>query len=191
MMRSSEPFHHFVDDYLAYLHEVHPSGATLDGVHTYDDHIEDLSRHGIEQHIRALAGFSRRLQDINVNELTAVEKAEQPMVSANVQAQDVRARGNAYLGAQPAVVRRHAVLQSGGAGRVYSRATARARPACAVEAEANPPLRAGRQRQREGSSGNLRQGRPRDLPRRAELYREGPAACVLGARRHASARRSR
>jgi uncharacterized protein (DUF885 family) len=86
MMRSSEPFHHFVDDYLAYLHEVHPTGASLDGVHTYDDHIEDLSRQGIEQHTRALAGFFRRLQDINVNDLTAVEKAEQPMVAANIQA---------------------------------------------------------------------------------------------------------
>ena len=85
MMRSSEPFHHFVDDYLAYLHEVHPTGATLDGIHTYDDHIEDFSRHGIEQHTRALSGFSRRLQDINPNDLTAVEKAEQPMVASNIQ----------------------------------------------------------------------------------------------------------
>ena len=85
MMRSSEPFHHFVDDYLAYLHEVHPTSATLDGIHTYDDHIEDLSRQAIEQHTRALSGFSRRLQDINVNDLTAVEKAEQPMVAANIQ----------------------------------------------------------------------------------------------------------
>ena len=86
MMRSSEPFHHFVDDYLAYLHEVHPTSATLDGIHTYDDHIEDLSRQGLEQHTRALAGFSRRLQDINTADLTAVEKAEQPMVAANIQA---------------------------------------------------------------------------------------------------------
>jgi hypothetical protein len=86
MMRSSEPFHHFVDDYLAYLHEVHPTGATLDGVHTYDDHIEDFSRQAIEQHTRALAGFSRRLQDINLGDLTAVEKAEQPMVAANIHA---------------------------------------------------------------------------------------------------------
>ena len=86
MMRSSEPFHHFVDDYLAYLHEVHPTGATLDGIHTYDDHIEDFSRHGIEQHTRALAGFSRRLQDINLSDLTAIEKAEQPMVAGNIQA---------------------------------------------------------------------------------------------------------
>ena len=86
MMRSSEPFHHFVDDYLAYLHEVHPTGATLDGIHTYDDHIEDFSRNAIEQHTRALSGFARRLQDINQNDLTAVEKAEQPMVAANIQA---------------------------------------------------------------------------------------------------------
>jgi uncharacterized protein (DUF885 family) len=86
MMRSSEPFHHFVDDYLAYLYEVHPTGASLDGIHTYDDHIEDFSRHAIDQHTRALAGFSRRLQDINVSDLTAVEKAEQPMVAANIQA---------------------------------------------------------------------------------------------------------
>ena len=85
MMRSSEPFHHFVDDFLAYLHEVHPTGATLDGIHTYDDHIEDFTRHGIEQHTRALSGFSRRLQDINAGDLTPVEKAEQPMVAANIQ----------------------------------------------------------------------------------------------------------
>jgi hypothetical protein len=86
MMRSSEPFHHFVDDYLAYLHEVHPTGASLDGIHTYDDHIEDFSRQAVEQHTRALSGFSRRLQDINLSDLTAVEKAEQPMVAANIQA---------------------------------------------------------------------------------------------------------
>src|SRR5262245_17339621 len=85
MMRSSEPFHHFVDDYLSYLYEIHPTTATLDGVHTYDDHIEDFSRQGIEQHVRALAGFSRRLQDINVADLTEVERAEQPMVAANIQ----------------------------------------------------------------------------------------------------------
>ena len=85
-MRSSEPFNHFVDDYLAYLHEVHPTSATLDGVHTHDDLLEDLSRQGIEQDTRALSGFARRLQDINASDLTPVERAEQPMVAANIQA---------------------------------------------------------------------------------------------------------
>ena len=86
MMRSSEPFNHFVDDYLAYLHEVHPTSATLDGVHSHDDLLEDMGRQAIEQHTRALAGFFRCLQDIGPNDLTAVEKAEQPMVAANIQA---------------------------------------------------------------------------------------------------------
>src|SRR5437763_5329565 len=85
MMRSSEPFNHFVDDYLAYLHEVHPTSATLDGIHTHDDLLEDLSQQAIEQHTRALSGFSRRLLDINTADLTAVERAEQPMVVANIQ----------------------------------------------------------------------------------------------------------
>lgn len=84
-MRSSEPFNHFVDDYLAYLHEVHPTSATLDGVHAHDDLLDDLSRSGIEQHTRALSGFARRLQDINTSDLTPVERAEQPMVAANIQ----------------------------------------------------------------------------------------------------------
>ena len=33
----SEPFPHFVDDYLGYLYEVHPGPASLDGVHLHDD----------------------------------------------------------------------------------------------------------------------------------------------------------
>jgi uncharacterized protein (DUF885 family) len=86
MIRSSEPFYHFVDDYLGYLYEVHPTSATLDGVHTHDDLLEDLSRQAIEQHTHALSGFLRRLQDINPDDLTRVERAEHPMVAANIRA---------------------------------------------------------------------------------------------------------
>lgn len=85
-MHSSEPFTHFVDDYLAYLHEVHPTGATMDGVHGHDDLLEDLSHQAIERHARALAGFARRLQDIGATDLTPVERIEQPMVAGNIQA---------------------------------------------------------------------------------------------------------
>ena len=42
-MYSAEPLPHFVDEYLAYLHEVHPTDATFDGVHVHDDLLEDLS----------------------------------------------------------------------------------------------------------------------------------------------------
>ena len=40
-MPVSEPLPHFVDDLLGYLHETHPTYATLDGVHTHDDLLED------------------------------------------------------------------------------------------------------------------------------------------------------
>jgi len=90
-MRSSEPFNHFVDDYLAYLHEVHPTSATLDGVHTHDDLLEDLSRQGIEQDTRALAGFSRRLQDLERPQRNVVEIADG-------RGHDVQAGGHAERG---------------------------------------------------------------------------------------------
>jgi len=39
-MHAAEPLPHFVDDYLAFLYEVHPTGATMDGVHVHDDLLE-------------------------------------------------------------------------------------------------------------------------------------------------------
>ncbi len=85
-MYSSEPLYRFVDHYLAFLHESHPTDATLDGVHGYDDMLEDLSRAAIESHVRALAGFSRRLDQISSDSLTAVERVEHPVVAANIRA---------------------------------------------------------------------------------------------------------
>jgi uncharacterized protein (DUF885 family) len=85
-MYASEPFPHFVDDYLAYLHEVLPTQASLDGVHLHDDHLEDLSRPAIEAHVRALSGFSRRLHQIDPQLLPSTEKVEHAIVAANVEA---------------------------------------------------------------------------------------------------------
>ena len=85
-MHPSEPFPHFVDDYLAYLQEVLPGQASLDGVHLHDDLLEDLSRPGIDNHVRALAGFSRRLNQIDASHLTPVEQTERAVVAANVEA---------------------------------------------------------------------------------------------------------
>jgi uncharacterized protein (DUF885 family) len=85
-MYSAEPLHHFVDHYLAFLYEAHPSDATLDGVHTHDDLLEDLGRQAVEARIRALAGFSRRLDQIAPDSLTAIEKVEHPVVAANIRA---------------------------------------------------------------------------------------------------------
>ena len=85
-MYPSEPFPHFVDDYLAYLHEALPSHAGLDGVHVHDDLLEDLSRPAIDAHVRTLAGFGRRLHQISPELLSPVERIEHPIVAANIEA---------------------------------------------------------------------------------------------------------
>ena len=84
-MYPSEPFPHFVDDYLAYLYEVHPTQASLDGVHLHDDLIEDLSRAAIDADVRALSGFGRRLHQIDVSALSPVEQVEHRIVGANIE----------------------------------------------------------------------------------------------------------
>ena len=84
-MHPSEPFPHFVDDYLAYLHEVHPSNATLDGVHLHDDLLDDLSRTATDAHVRALAGFSRRLHQIDSQHLSPSDRVDHGILAADVE----------------------------------------------------------------------------------------------------------
>jgi len=84
-MYPSEPFPHFVDDYLAYLYEVHPTQASLDGVHLHDDLLEDLSRSAVDAHIRTLSGFGRRLHQIEAASLPGVEAVDHPIVAANIE----------------------------------------------------------------------------------------------------------
>jgi uncharacterized protein (DUF885 family) len=85
-MPVSEPLPHFVDDLLGYLHEAHPTYATLDGVHTHDDLLEDLSRHAVDAEVRALAGYLRRLEEINPETLTPVEGLEHRMLGSHLRA---------------------------------------------------------------------------------------------------------
>jgi uncharacterized protein (DUF885 family) len=84
-MYPSEPFPHFVDDYLAYLYEVLPTQASLDGIHLHDDLLEDLSRSAIDANVRALSGFSRRLNQIDSALLSPVEQVEHRIVGANIE----------------------------------------------------------------------------------------------------------
>jgi uncharacterized protein (DUF885 family) len=83
-MPVSEPFPHFVDDLLGYLHETHPTSATLDGVHAHDDLLEDLSRHGIDAEAHALSGYLRRLDEIDVEGLATVERLEHRMLASHL-----------------------------------------------------------------------------------------------------------
>src|SRR4029077_12249961 len=83
-MIAYEPLPHFVDDLLAYLHETHPTYATLDGVHTHDDLLEDKSRQAIEAQVHALTGYLRRLDEIKPEALTPVERLEHRMLATHV-----------------------------------------------------------------------------------------------------------
>src|SRR5262249_8451774 len=85
-MYPSEPFPHFVDDLLAYLQEVCPGQASLDGVHLHDDLLEDFSRSALDSHLRALAGFSRRLHQITAGFLPPAEQVEHAIVGSNLEA---------------------------------------------------------------------------------------------------------
>jgi uncharacterized protein (DUF885 family) len=85
-MIASEPLPHLVNDLLAYLHETHPTYATLDGVHTFDDHLEDLSRQAIEAEGHALTGYLRRLDEIRPEALTPIERLEHRMLTSHLKA---------------------------------------------------------------------------------------------------------
>jgi uncharacterized protein (DUF885 family) len=83
-MYSAEPLPHFVDEYLSYLYEVHPTNATFDGVHTHDDLLDDLSRQAIDAQIRDLGGLARRLAAIDPARLTDTERLERPALDASI-----------------------------------------------------------------------------------------------------------
>jgi hypothetical protein len=85
-MYSAEPLPHFVDEYLTYLHEVHPTMATFDGVHVHDDLLEDFGRQAIDSQTRELGGFARRLASIDPQRLTEVERLERPALEASIRA---------------------------------------------------------------------------------------------------------
>lgn len=85
-MHPAEPLPHFVDDYLAYLYEVCPTSATMDGVHVHDDLVEDYRRSAIETHLSALAGFARRLDAIPSSRLPLQEQVDHGIVSGNIRA---------------------------------------------------------------------------------------------------------
>ena len=85
-MYSAEPLPHFVDEYLSYLYEIHPTNATFDGVHLHDDLLEDFSRQAIDTQVRELGAFARRLGAIDPARLTDTERLERPALEANIRA---------------------------------------------------------------------------------------------------------
>ena len=85
-MYSAEPLSHFVEQYLDYLYETHPTGAAFEGVHQFDDLLEDPSRGALEGQARELGGLARRLAAIGKSGLTSTERIEREMLDANIRA---------------------------------------------------------------------------------------------------------
>lgn len=85
-MYSAEPLPHFVDHYLAFLHEAFPTAAAGDGVHTHDDLLEDFSRAAIDGLVRDLGSFGRRLDAMRPETLTPVQRLERPVLEAHIRA---------------------------------------------------------------------------------------------------------
>ena len=76
----SEPLSHFVDQYLDFLYETHPTEAAADGVHLHDDLLEDLSRSAIDSRIREFGGWRRRLDGIAASGLKPEERLDRRML---------------------------------------------------------------------------------------------------------------
>ena len=190
-MAASEPLPHFVDALLGYLHETHPTYATLDGVHTHDDLLEDVSRQAVEDETRALAGYLRRLGDIHVDALTLTERLEHKMLASNIRARMFELEEIRTWERNPQYYSDILASSLRRPGVVHACARLRARPASALEAAADPTSDSSRARQHQGAAGDFRQGRHRDPARRPEVHRGRSAARVLERRRSAPPRRSR
>jgi uncharacterized protein (DUF885 family) len=85
-MYSAEPLPHFVDNYLGFLHEVFPTSAACDGVHTHDDLLEDCSRSAIDTLLRDLGSFGRRLDAMRPETLSETERLERPVLESHIRA---------------------------------------------------------------------------------------------------------
>ena len=83
---SVEPLSHYVDEFLAYLHETYPTEAAFDGVHIHDDLLEDYSREGVERQARELGGWARRLDGIDASTLTVEERLDRRILSNSIHA---------------------------------------------------------------------------------------------------------
>ena len=83
---SAEPLSRLVNEYLAYLHETNPTAAAFDGIHLYDDLLEDFSQSAVDAQLRELGGWARRLDRINPATLEREEKLERRMLAANIRA---------------------------------------------------------------------------------------------------------
>jgi uncharacterized protein (DUF885 family) len=74
-----------VDDFLdnAYF-KFFPSFATADGLHQYDTHLEDYSRHGIDQQTAIFHQFEKRVSAFDAAQLSETDAADRDMLLGSI-----------------------------------------------------------------------------------------------------------
>jgi uncharacterized protein (DUF885 family) len=61
-----------------------PSAATAEGIHRYDDKLEDLSRAGVDRQIKALHGYERRLESFDQSGLSERVRGDRELLLASI-----------------------------------------------------------------------------------------------------------
>ena len=84
----SKNWNALVDEYLDRIYfPQNPSAATMAGIHEYDTQIENFSKAGIEQEIRSLKVYEKRVSQFPVQGLPSVEAADREILLGQIRSQ--------------------------------------------------------------------------------------------------------
>jgi hypothetical protein len=73
------------DDYFDHFYfPTNPTAATTAGIHRYDSELEDYSRAGVQQQIRALHAYERRFEKIEASALTEPARADRELLLSSL-----------------------------------------------------------------------------------------------------------
>lgn len=73
-------FDALVNDYIADFFVRNPTTATYDGIHTYDDKLEDYSRTGIDRNLASLKAWRIRFEAVDRKKLTELQRDDLDLV---------------------------------------------------------------------------------------------------------------
>ena len=79
-------FDRLVDEFFAFRFQFHPTEATLDGFHQYDDKLDDFSKASREAEIAGLRRYLARFQAVDASKLPDISAGDKAFIEANIQA---------------------------------------------------------------------------------------------------------
>ena len=73
------------DDYFdSFYFPANPSSATADGIHRYDDRLEDFSRADVERRVKALHGYERRVETVDPSGLSERVRGDRELLLSSI-----------------------------------------------------------------------------------------------------------